>query len=101
MNVTNMGDNELTSTLAREAERFTTRHGGDVSIEQVMARAGEIRRGRRMRATMVMAAVVLAAAVPVGITVLNPGSDSNKPTPAAAPNTDALGLEDLFVEVAE
>jgi hypothetical protein len=97
MNATNMGDNELTSTLARQAERFTATHGGDLSMDQVMARAGEIRRGRRMRASMVMAAVFLAAAVPVGITVLNPDSDSNKPSPAAPPNTDALGLEDLKV----
>lgn len=70
-------ENELSSTLQRQAEQFARRGGTDLDLAQVVSRAGEIRRGRRMRATMVMAAVVLAIAVPVGVTVL----DSNPTRP--------------------
>jgi hypothetical protein len=62
--------NDLTQALARQAERFAERGGTDIEMVQVLARAGEIRRGRRMRASMVMAAVAIAVAVPIGITTL-------------------------------
>lgn len=71
-------EDDLERTLARQADRFAQR-GSTLQLDQVLDRAGEIRRGRRMRATMAMAAVVLAVAVPVGITTLN----ENNPT---APN---------------
>lgn len=95
MNSMHQGDNELTSTLAREAERFHATHHGDVSMERVLARAGEIRRGRRMRATMVMAAVVLAVAVPVGITALDQDPTAKKPTLAGQVNDDPLTIKGL------
>src|SRR5690242_4049212 len=86
-------DNELTSTLTREAERFSATHPAGLSMETVMERAGEIRRGRRMRATMVMAAVVLAIAVPVGATVLNNGSNRETPPgPAQEPDHGVIRL---------
>lgn len=97
MNTKNMDDNELTSALAREADRFSAGHGADLSMDRVMARAGEIRRGRRMRASMVMAAVVLAIAVPVGITVISddgPGS-TKEPSPAAPVSDEPITIEGL------
>lgn len=91
-------ENELSSTLQRQADQFARRGGHDLDITQVVSRAGEIRRGRRMRATMVMAAVVLAVAVPVGATVI--GSDPTKPkdvVPAVQPDTSAISLADLEI----
>ena len=72
-----VNDRDLTTTLNRRADDFARLGGNDLDLSQVVSRAGEIRRGRRMRASMMMAAVVVAVAVPVGITVI--GSDSNHP----------------------
>jgi len=86
-------ENELSSTLQRQAEQFARRGGHDLDLDQVVSRAGEIRRGRRMRATMVMAAVVLAIAVPVGVTVI--GDDPTKqvqPAPQPTPQPDLSPL---------
>lgn len=80
-------EQDLTNTLARQAERLA-QHGSPLELDQVISRAGEIRRGRRMRASMVMAAVVLAVAVPVGITTLSendPTKQDQKPPFAATP----------------
>lgn len=62
-------NDQLTRALTDQAERFANRHTSDLSIDGVLQRADEIRRGRRMRATLVMAAAALAVVVPVGITV--------------------------------
>src|SRR5690606_21313117 len=91
---THTPENELTATLRRQADRYAAAGGTDLGLDQVLSRAGEIRRGRRMRATMVMAAVVVALAVPVGITTL--GNDPTKPktpTPAAAPDGSSISLD--------
>jgi len=72
-----VNDHDLTNTLNQRADDFARLGGHDLDLSQVVSRAGEIRRGRRMRASMMMAAVVVAVAVPVGITVI--GSDSNHP----------------------
>ncbi len=87
--------NDLAATLQRQADRFAARGGAGLDFEQVVSRAGEIRRGRRMRATMAMAAVVVAVAVPVGITVV--GNDpvvKDKTQVAAKPDPSAIGLGD-------
>ncbi|HET6154685.1 MAG TPA: hypothetical protein VFE15_17215 [Marmoricola sp.] len=76
--------NDLNDALTRQADRFVTDGGTNLDLDQVLARAGEIRRGRRLRASLVMAAVVLAVAVPVGITNLLGNDDSSDPT---APTT--------------
>lgn len=91
-------NDQLTRALNEKAERFAQRHAHDLSVDGVLARAGEIRRGRRMRATMAMAAVVIALAVPVGITVTRQ-HDDNPNTPVPAPQVDhsAIGLTDLTV----
>lgn len=89
-------EHELSRALGDQADRFSHGHSSDVSMETVMQRAGEIRRGRRMRATLVMAAVVLAVAVPVGVTVLgddNPAARRDQP--AAPVNTEPLTLTGL------
>lgn len=91
-------ENELTRTLTRQAEEFARLGGSDVRLDEVLARAGEIRRGRRMRASMVMAAVVLAVAVPVGITVLGDADPAKKKAPSIAatkPDTSDVTLGDL------
>jgi hypothetical protein len=76
----NPTEQDLNARLARQADRFDRLGGGPLEIGQVLARAGEIRRGRRMRATMVMAAAVLALAVPAALLTLDRGDD--EPTPA-------------------
>lgn len=92
----NAPENQLARTLTDKAERFAVQHGSDLTLDGVLARAGEIRRGRRMRATMVMAAVVLAVAVPVGITVIGSDPKSNPgPPPAVQVNNDPIGLAAL------
>lgn len=92
-------NDKITRTLTDQAERFSQQHHSDLSLDGVLARAGEIRRGRRMRATMAMAAVVLAVAVPVGVTVLGddaPGGGRDVPPATQTPvNTDPLTLEGL------
>lgn len=88
-------ENDLSSTLARQAEQFARRGGADLDIAQVVSRAGEIRRGRRMRATMAMAAVVLAVAVPVGVTVLNDPTTPKPPSVARQPDTSQIVVDGL------
>ena len=73
---------QLTRALAREAEQFHGRGGTELEIGQVLARAGEIRRGRRMRASLLMAACVLAIVAPVGIVALDHDTSRREPTPA-------------------
>jgi hypothetical protein len=68
----------LTGLLSLEAERFDRLGGSGLEIGQVLDRAGEIRRGRRMRASMLMAACVLAIAVPT-VLVATRSSDGHHP----------------------
>ena len=77
---------DLTRRLAQEAEQFTRRGGTALEMEQVLARAGEIKRGRRMRATIAMAACVLAIAVPTALIAVNRDT-THEPSPAPAPPT--------------
>ena len=76
--------NDLTEHLVHEAEGFDRRGGSPLDIEQVLERAGEIKRGRRLRATLVMAAAVLAIAVPAGLVALD-RDGSREPSPAPSP----------------
>jgi hypothetical protein len=85
-----MNDN-LTHQLAERAEEFNRRGGTELEISQVLARAGEIRRGRRMRATMLMAACVLAIAVPT-ILVAADRDTGSQPTPAREVKKDLSPL---------
>lgn len=80
-------ERDLNRTLSRQADRFA-QHGTPLELDAVLNRAGEIRRGRRMRATLVMAAVVLAIAVPVGITTLNENDPTKQKEVAPAVTTD-------------
>lgn len=93
-------EQDLSQTLARQAERFAQR-GNALELDQVISRAGEIRRGRRMRASMVMAAVVLAVAVPVGITALNDNDPTRKEDTSqflpASPDTSNVELGEYKV----
>lgn len=93
MNPTNHNP-DLSRSLARHADQFARRGGSELEIDQVLARAGEIRRGRRMRATIVMAAVVAAIVVPVGIvSVGTNGTNGNEqPGPAAPVRVDESPL---------
>jgi hypothetical protein len=94
---TNPTDNDLTTRLAHEADAFFSRGGTALEIGQVLDRAGEVRRGRRMRATLLMAACVLAIAVPTTLVALNrdPNGPSRTPTPAAKMDTSPLTLDGL------
>lgn len=90
-----MNPAQITKTLTERADRFA---GPGLDVDQVLARAGEIRRGRRMRATIMMAAVVLAVAVPIGITTLT--ADGSKPahhvaTEPPEPDHSALTIGQL------
>lgn len=60
-------ERDLTTRLTDEADQFFTKGGAPLEIGQVLGRAGEIRRGRRMRATMLMAACIVAVAVPTAL----------------------------------
>jgi len=101
----NTPEHDLSTTLQRQADEFARRGGHDLELSAVLSRAGEIQRGRRMRASMMMAAVVLAVAVPVGIVALdnhptnpNPGplvTSTPTPTKAQEPNTDRIGVDGL------
>jgi hypothetical protein len=73
-------NHDLSDRLTSEADQFYARGGTDLDMRQVLDRAGEIRRGRRMRATILMAACVLAIAVP---TALVATSSHDKPVPPA------------------
>lgn len=83
----NSPEDRLSQTLARQADGYV---GTGLELDRVLHRAGEIRRGRRMRASMVMAAVVLAVAVPVGISALgNDPTAVRPPTPVGTPTAKA------------
>jgi hypothetical protein len=84
--------NDLTERLAREADEFERRGGGALHLDQVLDRAGEIRRARRLRATLVMAACVLAIAVPTVLVASDQGS-SGPPTPARQVKKDLSPLQ--------
>jgi hypothetical protein len=93
---TNFPDSDLSRHLAHKADEFDRRGGSPLDISQVLDRAGEIKRGRRMRATMVMAAAVLAVAVPT--TLIATKGHTDKPvTPAhhAKIDTSPLSLDGL------
>ena len=85
---TNFPDSDLSRHLARKADQFDRLGGSPLELGQVLDRAGEIKRGRRMRATMVMAAVALAVAVPTAL-IATSGSELDKPvTPAKQVKVD-------------
>jgi hypothetical protein len=84
-------EHDLNVRLEREADRFFERGGTELDLAQVSARAGEIRRGRRMRATMVMAAAVLAVAVPTAMVALQ-HDPAAAPGPATPPDRDTSPL---------
>lgn len=99
---------DLTSTLNKRADDFARLGGHDLDLARVVSRAGEIQRGRRMRASLVMAAVLVAIAVPVGITVVgNDGRPDTTPSPlvtssatptpteAPTPNSGQIVLDGL------
>jgi hypothetical protein len=90
--------NDLNERLAHEADGFFRRGGSTLELDQVLERAGEIRRGRRMRATMLMAACVLAIAVPT-VLVAADRDRTTPPSPAGQARVDdsALTLGDLHV----
>lgn len=95
-------ERDLSQTLARQAERFAEAGGSPLELDQILSRAGEIRRGRRMRASMVMAAVVLAVAVPVGITTLSENDPTRPPVQPAATTTPSPTVVDTApVELGE
>jgi hypothetical protein len=78
----NTPHDSLSRSLDHEADQFSARGGSELDLAQVLDRAGEIRRGRRMRATMLMAACVLAIVAPVGIVALDHDKTRHEPTPA-------------------
>jgi hypothetical protein len=87
-------NDQLTRALREKGDRFADQHVADLSLDSVLQRAGEIRRGRRMRATLVMATAVLAIAIPVGITVTGRGG-ADHPEPAPEPTGSPITLGDL------
>jgi len=96
MNPTNHTEHDLNARLSRQAEQFDRLGGSDLDLGQVLDRAGEIRRGRRMRATMVMAACVLAIAVPTVLVATNGSGDKDlPPAPPSQVDRSALTLDGL------
>ena len=81
MSPTQPTEHDLNARLSRQAERFDRLGGAELGLGQVLDRAGEIKRGRRMRASIVMAASVLAIAVPTAL-VASDRSRPEEPTPA-------------------
>ena len=92
---TNPAEHDLNTRLAHRADEFVRRGGTELDISQVLGRAGEIRRGRRMRATMVMAACVLAIAVPTVLVATRGGEPHSAPLPAKQVDESPLTLEGL------
>ena len=97
-------DTQLTRELGREADRFVEHGGRELEMAQVLARAGEIKRGRRMRATMLMAACVLAIAAPTALVVTHRDSSTapqpthkTTQTPQTKGDLSPLSLGDLHV----
>jgi hypothetical protein len=92
----NPTEHDLNLRLDREAERFFDRGGAALELGQVLDRAGEIRRGRRMRATMLMAACVLAIAVPTALVATRGHEDRITPAkPPAKVDTSPLTLKGM------
>jgi len=84
-----MNDHELTHALKQRADDFARLGGHDMDLARVVSRAGEIRRGRRMRASIVMAAVAMAIAVPVGVVAIGDDSAKREPNPPVATQSAA------------
>ncbi len=96
MNPANHTEHDLSERLSRQAEQFEGLGGTDLDVSQVLDRAGEIRRGRRMRATMVMAACVLAIAVPTALVAVDrPGHHKPQPAPPSQVDRSALKIDGL------
>jgi hypothetical protein len=90
-------ETDLNTRLTREADGFFRNGGTTLELSQVLDRAGEIKRGRRMRATMLMAACVLAIAAPT-VLIATGGNRTRPPvTPAKQVKVDhsPLTLEGL------
>ena len=87
---------DLGTRLDLRADDFDRLGGTELDLQQVLARAGEIKRGRRLRATMVMAACVLAIAVPTLIASVGRGGDKVQPAPPhqadSSPITASSGI---------
>ncbi|MCW2785457.1 MAG: hypothetical protein JWP74_1974 [Marmoricola sp.] len=94
-------EDQLARTLHTEAERYLEHGGADVELSHVLARAGQIRRGRRMRASMVMAAVVVAVAVPAGLVVVNHDPDRGTAPPPIAGSTGPTNTEPPLVSTSD
>ncbi|HEX7717580.1 MAG TPA: hypothetical protein VF416_09850 [Marmoricola sp.] len=86
---------DLGTRLARRADDFDRLGGTELDLQQVLARAGEIKRGRRLRATMVMAACVLAIAVPTLIASVGRGGDKVQPAPPHQADSSPITLAGL------
>jgi hypothetical protein len=84
--------NPLSRSLTRQAEHFERNAHAGVSVDDVLDRAGQIRRGRRLRASLVMTAVVLAIAVPVAIQAID---ESTRPPVPAAQDHSPITLDNL------
>ncbi|MCW2755152.1 MAG: hypothetical protein JWQ32_2563 [Marmoricola sp.] len=92
-------EDQLTRTLTAQAQAYVEHGGAPVELTSVLARAGEIRRGRRLRASLVMAAVVLATAGTIGVTTLARGGSTtpvppiaDSPSTSPSPTAPADGL---------
>lgn len=92
MNTPNLPDTDLARHLERKADQFDRLGGHPLDIGQVLDRAGEIRRGRRMRATLVMAACVLAVAVPTSVVALHRDHPAERVGPAHSASADGATL---------
>jgi len=91
-------ETDLSTRLTLEADTFFRNGGTELDLSQVLNRAGEIRRGRRMRATMLMAACVLAIAAPTALVVTNRHVTTQpQPTQHGRVDESPLALGDLPV----
>src|SRR5690349_14034527 len=88
-------ERDLSTRLAHEADQFFTKGGAPLEIGQVLDRAGEIRRGRRMRATMLMAACLLAVAVPTALLATRGHETPVQPAHQAKVDSSPLSLHGL------
>jgi hypothetical protein len=88
-------ERDLSTRLAHEADQFFTKGGAPLEIGQVLDRAGEIRRGRRMRATMLMAACLLAVAVPTALLATRSHETPVQPAHQAKVDSSPLSLHGL------
>ena len=97
-------ETDLNTRLTREADSFFRNGGTELDLGQVLDRAGQIRRGRRMRATILMAACVLAIAAPTALIAANRHvSTAPQPThettekPQTKDDLSPLSLGDLHI----